>query len=56
MLITVTGSTGMIGAELVRLLSAASVATRAILRDWSKARSLAHVGWLLADLRDETLL
>jgi uncharacterized protein YbjT (DUF2867 family) len=56
MLITVTGSTGTIGSELVRLLSKASVATRAVLRDWSKARALEHVVWLQADLRDETVL
>jgi uncharacterized protein YbjT (DUF2867 family) len=56
MLLTVTGSTGTIGSELVRLLSNASVATRAVLRDWSKARRLGHVVWLQADLRDETLL
>jgi uncharacterized protein YbjT (DUF2867 family) len=56
MLITVTGSTGAIGSELVRLLSNASVATRAVLRDWTKIRRLEHVVWLQADLRDETLL
>jgi uncharacterized protein YbjT (DUF2867 family) len=56
MLITVTGSTGTIGSELVRLLSNASIATRAVLRDWSKTRRLEHVVWLQADLRDETLL
>lgn len=56
MLITVTGSTGTIGSELVRLLSDASVATRAVLRDWSKARRLTHVVWLQADLHDDTLL
>ena len=56
MLITVTGSTGTIGSELVRLLSNASVASRAVLRDSSKARRLGHVVWLQADLRDETLL
>jgi uncharacterized protein YbjT (DUF2867 family) len=32
------------------------VATRGVLRDWSKARRLEHVVWLQADLRDETLL
>jgi len=56
MLITVTGSTGTIGSELVRVLSNASVVTRAVLRDWSKARRLGNVVWLQADLRDEALL
>ena len=56
MLITVTGSSGTIGSELLRLLSVASVATRAVLRDWSRARPLRHVVWLQADLRDDTVL
>jgi len=56
MLITVTGSTGTIGSELVHLLAQASVATRAVLRDWRKARPLSHVVRLQADLRDETVL
>lgn len=56
MLITVTGSTGTIGAELIRLLSTASVPTRAVLRDWRRAHPLEHVVWLQADLRDETVL
>jgi uncharacterized protein YbjT (DUF2867 family) len=34
----------------------ASVATRAVLRDWSKARPLSHVVWLQADLRDDSVL
>jgi hypothetical protein len=49
MLITVTGSTGTIGSEIVRLLSNASIATRGVLIDWSKARRLGHVVWLQAD-------
>ena len=55
-MITVTGSTGTIGAELVRLLSAAVTPTRAIVRDMSKTRGLPYVAWLLADLNDPTLL
>ena len=35
MVVTVTGSTGTIGSELVRLLSAAGVPVRAIVRDVS---------------------
>ena len=51
-MITVTGSTGTIGSELVRLLSAAGVEVRAIHRDPGKVRSLPHVTWVQADLRD----
>jgi len=50
--ITVTGSTGTIGSELVRLLSQAGVATRAIARGAAKAQALPHVTTLAADLRD----
>jgi uncharacterized protein YbjT (DUF2867 family) len=55
-LVTVTGSSGTIGTELVSLLSAAGAPTRAVLRDPHKARALPHVGWLQADLRDAGLL
>lgn len=54
--ITVTGSTGTIGSELVRLLSAADVATRAVFRNAKKLQSLPHVIWLHADLGDERTL
>jgi uncharacterized protein YbjT (DUF2867 family) len=56
MTITVTGSTGTIGAELVRLLSEAGAPVRAVLRDFRRARTLAHTAWLQADLGDESLL
>lgn len=56
MTITVTGSTGTIGNELVRLLSEAETPVRAVLRDFSRAQSLPHVVWLQADLRDEHAL
>lgn len=56
MTITVTGSTGTIGAELVRLLSDAGVPVRAVLRDFSRAQSLPHVAWLQADLEEERTL
>lgn len=55
MTLTIVGSTGRIGAELVRLLSAAGAPVRAILRDYSRARPLDHVVWVQADLRDERL-
>ena len=56
MTITVTGSTGTIGAELVRLLSEADIPTRAVLRDFSRAQSLKNVTWIRADLTNEDLL
>jgi uncharacterized protein YbjT (DUF2867 family) len=55
-LVTVTGSSGTIGTELVSLLSAAGAPTRAVLRVPQKARPLPHVAWLQADLRDAGLL
>jgi len=50
--VTVTGSTGTIGTELVRLLSAAGVGTRALHRDVRKTRALPNVTWVHADLDD----
>lgn len=55
-LVTVTGSTGTIGTELVRLLSGSGVATRAVLRDGRKVTGLPYVAWLVADLADPSLL
>ena len=46
------GSTGTIGRELVRLLSAAGVATRALYRDVRKTGSSPNVSWVRADLDD----
>jgi uncharacterized protein YbjT (DUF2867 family) len=51
-LVTVTGSTGTIGHELVHLLSRAGVSTRAIHRDIRKVRTLPNVTWVHADLND----
>jgi uncharacterized protein YbjT (DUF2867 family) len=50
--ITVTGSTGTIGAEVVRLLSTAGTATRALYRDIRKTRPAPNVTWVRADLGD----
>ena len=47
-----TGSTGTIGKELVRLLSTAGVDTRALYRDVRKIRTLPNVTWVRADLDD----
>jgi uncharacterized protein YbjT (DUF2867 family) len=55
-LVTVTGSSGTIGTELVRLLSAAGAPTRAVVRDARKARAVPHVAWLQADLSNPYLL
>jgi uncharacterized protein YbjT (DUF2867 family) len=51
-MITITGSTGTIGSELLGLLSAAGASTRAVHRNASKARSLPHVTWVQADLNE----
>jgi uncharacterized protein YbjT (DUF2867 family) len=56
MVITVTGATGTIGSELVRLLSEARAPTRAISRDPSRTRRLPGVAWTQADLSHADLL
>ncbi len=56
MVITVTGSTGTIGSELVRLLSDADTPVRAVLRVFTKAQPLEHVVWTQADLADTRTL
>jgi uncharacterized protein YbjT (DUF2867 family) len=52
MVITVTGSTGTIGSELVRLLSDAGKPTRAVFRNPRKIDELPNVAWIQADLRN----
>jgi uncharacterized protein YbjT (DUF2867 family) len=54
--ITVTGSTGTIGSELVRLLSEADAPTRAVYRSARNLQALTGVVWLKADLRDEAVV
>src|SRR5690606_28626220 len=56
MVITVTGSTGTIGRELVRLLSERGQPVRAVLRDFTKARQLEHVAWIQVDLVEKDKL
>jgi uncharacterized protein YbjT (DUF2867 family) len=56
MVITVTGSTGTIGAELIRLLSDAAAPTRAVFRDARKIQPMQNVAWIQADLRDNDVL
>lgn len=54
-LITIIGSTGTIGQELVRLLSEAGAPVRAVLRNFNRARPLPGVAWLQADISDPSL-
>jgi uncharacterized protein YbjT (DUF2867 family) len=55
MVTTVTGSTGTIGTELVRLLSEANAPTRAVYRSARKTQSLRGVVWSRADLHDDAV-
>ena len=50
-MIVVTGATGHIGSELVRLLSAKDASVRAVTRDTRKAQSTPRVTWVKGDLR-----
>src|SRR6476659_2859826 len=55
-MILVTGGTGLIGSEVVRLLSQASVPARALIRDPRSGRELPGITWVIGDLaRPETL-
>jgi hypothetical protein len=55
-MILVTGSTGLIGGEVLRRLSQSGVPARALTRDVKKARQMPGVTWVGADLgRPETL-
>lgn len=54
--ISVIGSTGNIGNELVNLLSDAGASVRAVLRNFNRAHQLPGVTWLQADVSDEALL
>ena len=56
MVVTVTGSTGTIGTELIRLLAAAGVPTRAVFRSERVNRALPGVVWLQADLSEPRAL
>lgn len=56
MVITVTGATGTIGGELVRLLSARGAPTRAAFRSVRSLQALPHVVWAQADLADARTL
>ena len=55
-MILVTGSTGLIGSEVVRLLSQASVPARALVRNPSREQKLPGITSVIGDLaRPETL-
>src|SRR5688500_9799248 len=55
-MILVTGGTGGIGSELLRLLSQAGISVRALVRNPQKAPTLSGVTWIAGDLsRPETL-
>jgi len=55
-MILITGSTGHIGSEVVRLLSQASVPARALARNPDKGQKLHGVTWMAGDLsKPETL-
>src|SRR3989454_3335568 len=51
-MIVVTGATGHIGSELLRLLSKQNVSVQALTRDPRRAPPLPGVDWLRGDLRD----
>ena len=51
-MISVTGATGTIGSELIRLLSDAGIKTRAISRDPTGQEELQHIEWVKGDLAD----
>jgi uncharacterized protein YbjT (DUF2867 family) len=54
--ITVTGATGLIGNELLRLLSEAGQPTRAVSRSAGRTTPRPGVEWVLADLGDPRVL
>src|SRR5688572_12823805 len=55
-MILVTGGTGLIGSELLRLLSQARIPARALTRNPNKAENLPGITWVVGDLaRPETL-
>jgi NAD(P)H dehydrogenase (quinone) len=56
MVITVVGSTGTIGRELIRLLSESGTPTRAVFRDPRKLHSVPGIVWVQADLHDVSVL
>ena len=55
-MILITGSTGLIGSEVLRRLSEAGIPARALTRDLNKAQKMPGVTWVAGDLgKPETL-
>ena len=55
-MILITGSTGLIGSEVLRRLSQAGIPARALTRDMKKAQKMPGVTWVAGDLgKPETL-
>src|SRR5262245_7199283 len=55
-MLLVTGGTGLIGSEVLRLLSHANVPVRALIRNTSRAQNLPGITWISGDLgKPETL-
>src|SRR5262245_690073 len=55
-MILVTGGTGLIGSEVLRLLSHAGASTRAVVRNPTRGQTLPSVTWVSGDLaKPETL-
>jgi len=49
-MILVTGSTGLIGSEVVRLLSQAGASARALVRNPNSGQELPGITWVIGDL------
>ena len=55
-MILVTGGTGLIGSEVLRLLSQSGVTARALTRNPQKAKTMPGITWVAGDLvKPETL-
>jgi uncharacterized protein YbjT (DUF2867 family) len=55
-MILVTGGTGAVGSELLRLLSQAGIATRALTRNPQETRKLPGIRWVAGDLAKPQML
>ena len=55
-MIVVTGGTGAVGSELLRLLSQAGIATRALTRNPQETRKLPGIRWVAGDLAKPQML
>jgi uncharacterized protein YbjT (DUF2867 family) len=52
-MVLVTGGTGGIGSELLRLLSQAGVPARALTRNLQRAQTLPGITWVVGDWLDQ---